>query len=158
MITDHYNVNLEVIDEATCWRLLVRAAFGRIAFFYADQLHVLPVNAAVKGGRVILRVPEGSLIAAAGNGAMVAFESDEIDRSVESGWSVLVRGPMWDVTDTPATAAWHELTVRTWAPGGRGRWMCIEPTTVTGRILTRQRVLNHPADLADASASTDRSD
>ncbi len=154
MITDHYNVNLELLDEATCWRLLARAAFGRVAFFHAGELHVLPVNAAVRAGKVIFRVPDGSLIAAAGNGAMVAFESDEIDRSAESGWSVLVRGSLSDVTDTPAATAWDELTVRSWAPGGRGRWMCVEPTSVTGRILSRQRVLGRPGDVADHSPST----
>jgi nitroimidazol reductase NimA-like FMN-containing flavoprotein (pyridoxamine 5'-phosphate oxidase superfamily) len=158
MITDHYEVKLEILDDATCWRLLVRAAFGRVAFFHADELHVLPVNAAVKAEKVIFRVPAGSLIAKAGHGAMVAFESDEIDRSAESGWSVLVRGSLWDVTDTPAATAWHELTVRSWAPGPLGRWMCIEPTAVTGRILSRQRILNRLGDLGDASPSTHRSD
>jgi nitroimidazol reductase NimA-like FMN-containing flavoprotein (pyridoxamine 5'-phosphate oxidase superfamily) len=154
MITDHYNVSLEVLDDATCWRLLTRAAFGRVAFFHAGELHVLPVNAAVKAEKVIFRVPDGSLIATAGHGAMVAFESDEIDRSAEIGWSVLVRGALWDVTDTPAATAWDELTVRSWAPGRRGRWMCVEPTSVTGRILNRQRILDHPGDFADHSPST----
>ncbi len=158
MTTDHYEVNLEVLDDATCWRLLARAAFGRVAFFHADELHVLPVNAAVKAEQVIFRVADGSLIASAGNGAMVAFESDEIDRSDESGWSVLVRGSLWDVTDTPAATAWHELTVRSWVPGPLGRWMCIEPTAVTGRSLSRQRILNPVGDFADASPPTQRSD
>ncbi|MGZ4740893.1 MAG: pyridoxamine 5'-phosphate oxidase family protein [Ilumatobacteraceae bacterium] len=158
MIADHYNVNLEVLDEATCWRLLARAAFGRIAFFHGDQLHVLPVNAAVKAEKVIFRVPDGSLIAAVANGAMVAFESDEIDRGAETGWSVLVRGTLSDVTDAPVATAWDELSVRSWAPGRRGRWMCVEPAAVTGRILSRQRILNSLGGLADASLSTDGSD
>jgi uncharacterized protein len=158
MITDHYEVNLEVLDDATCWRLLARAGFGRIAFFHDDELHVLPVNAAIKAEKVIFRALDGSLLAAAGHGATVAFESDEIDLSAESGWSVLVRGSLWDVTDTPAATAWDELTVRSWAPGRRGRWMCVEPAAVTGRILSRQRVLDRPGELADPSPSTHRSD
>jgi uncharacterized protein len=157
MITDHYEVNLEVLDHATCWRLLARAAFGRIAFFHADELHVLPVNAVVKAEKVIFRVPAGSLIASAGHGAMVGFESDEIDRMAESGWSVLVRGSLWDVTDTPAATAWDELTVRSWAPGRRGRWMCVEPAAVTGRRLSRRRVLDRPGELANHPPSTHRS-
>ncbi len=157
MTTDHYEVNLEVLDDATCWRLLARAAFGRIAFFHDNELHVLPVNAAVRAEKVIFRVEEGSLIASVGHGAVVAYESDEIDHSAESGWSVLVRGSLWDVTDTPAAAAWDELTVRSWAPGRRCRWMCVEPATVTGRILSRQRVLHRPGELADPSPPTLRS-
>ena len=89
MTTDLYEVDLEVLDDAICWRLVGRAAFGRIAFFHADELHVLPVNAAVKERKVIFRVLDGSLIATEGHGATVAFESDEIDPSTESGWSVL---------------------------------------------------------------------
>ena len=153
MSTDLYEVNLEVPDTATCWRLLARAGFGRVAFFHDDELHVLPVNAAVKAEKVIFRVLAGSLIAAAGHGAMVAFESDEIDLTAESGWSVLVRGSLWDITDTPTASAWDELTVRSWAPGRPGRWMCVEPSTVTGRILSRLRVLAGPSALADPSST-----
>ncbi len=156
MTTDLYEVNLEVLDDATCWRLFARAGFGRLAFFHDDELHVLPVNAAAKDKKVIFRAIDGSLIASAGRGAMVAFESDEIDPSDESGWSVLVRGSLWDVTDTLAAAAWDELTVRSWAPGRPGRWMCIEPIAVTGRMLSRRRVLNSPGEFAGPSRPTRR--
>ena len=153
MITDRYAVNLEVLDDATCWRLLARAAFGRIVFFHDGELHVLPVNAAVKAEKVIFRVLDGSLVASAGQGGMVAFESDEIDLTAESGWSVLVRGSLWDVTDTAAAMAWDELSVRSWAPGRHGRWMCVEPTAVTGRILSRKRILYRPSAFADPSST-----
>jgi hypothetical protein len=155
MSTDLYEVNLEVLDDAVCWRLVGRAAFGRIAFHHADELHVLPVNAAVKERKVIFRVLDGSLIASAGHGAMVAFESDEIDPSTESGWSVLIRGSLWDVTDTLAATEWDELTVRSWAPGRLGRWMCVEPVgPVTGRMLSRRRVLSGPGEFADSPIPT----
>jgi uncharacterized protein len=153
MITDLYEVNLEVPDRATCWRLVARAGFGRVAFFHDDELHVLPVNAAVKGEKVIFRAVTGSRLAQVGNGSMVAFESDEPDPAAESGWSVLVRGSLWDVTDTQMASGWDELTVRSWAPGRHGRWMCLEPTSVTGRVLSRLRVLAPPSEFAEPTPS-----
>jgi hypothetical protein len=81
------------------------------------------------------------MLRAAGNNSLVAFEADHTDRVTETGWSVLVRGRLRDVTDTPTAGAWHELTVRPWLPGPRNRRMLIEPSAVSGRMINRRRLL-----------------
>jgi nitroimidazol reductase NimA-like FMN-containing flavoprotein (pyridoxamine 5'-phosphate oxidase superfamily) len=140
-MNDEYDIVVDELDEETCWRLLARAGFGRVGFVEDDAVVVLPVNSAVRERRVIFRTGEDTSLGRAGRGSVVAFETDHTDRVAESGWSVVVRGHLWDVTDRPETARWHESAVRPWAPGPRARWMMIEPTLVTGRMIQRHRIL-----------------
>lgn len=138
---DEYEIIVDELDDETCWRLIAQEAFGRVAFIYDFELWILPVNAAVVGGRVVFRTSDDSMLRAAGNNSLVAFEADHTDRVTETGWSVLVRGRLRDVTDTPTAGAWHELTVRPWLPGPRNRRMLIEPSAVSGRMINRRRLL-----------------
>jgi nitroimidazol reductase NimA-like FMN-containing flavoprotein (pyridoxamine 5'-phosphate oxidase superfamily) len=136
-----YDIRVDELDERTCWQLLTRAGFGRVGFVEDAGIVVLPVNSAVRDQRIIFRTAVGTSLAAAGDGSVVAFEADHTDRVAESGWSVLVQGQLWDVTDRPEVATWSTVLVRPWAPGPRDRWMRIDPTRVTGRMIQRHRNL-----------------
>jgi nitroimidazol reductase NimA-like FMN-containing flavoprotein (pyridoxamine 5'-phosphate oxidase superfamily) len=136
-----YDIRVDELDERTCWQLLTRAGFGRVGFVEDAGVVVLPVNSAVRDQRIIFRTAVGTSLAAAGDGSVVAFEADHTDRVAESGWSVLVQGQLWDVTDRPEVATWSTVLVRPWAPGPRDRWMRIDPTRVTGRMIQRHRNL-----------------
>jgi nitroimidazol reductase NimA-like FMN-containing flavoprotein (pyridoxamine 5'-phosphate oxidase superfamily) len=138
---DEYDITQRDLDEATCWRLLARAGFGRVGFVDDGELVVLPVNTACDRGRIIFRTAAGNSLARNGHGANVAFEADHTDAVAESGWSVVLRGRMWDVTESADIARWSELAVHPWAPPPRDRWMMIEPTQVTGRLIERHRRL-----------------
>ena len=138
---EEYEVTVDELDEETCWRLVAQEAFGRVAFIYDFELWVLPVNAAVVDRRVVFRTTDDSMLRAAGNSSLVAFEADHTDRVNETGWSVLVRGRLRDVTNDPIRGAWHELTVRPWAPGARNRRMAIETAAISGRMIHRRRLL-----------------
>ena len=138
---DEYEIAVDQLDEETCWRLIAQEAFGRVAFIQDFELWILPVNASVVDGRVVFRTGDDSMLHAAGDSSMVAFEADHTDRLSETGWSVLVRGRLRDVTDHPTEGAWHELTVRPWAPGLRNRRMAIEPSAISGRMIHRRRLL-----------------
>jgi nitroimidazol reductase NimA-like FMN-containing flavoprotein (pyridoxamine 5'-phosphate oxidase superfamily) len=140
-VDDQYDITIEELDEPTCWRLVARAGFGRVGFVHAGEVMVLPVNTAEWDRRVIFRTAEGTSLALAGTGPVVAFETDHTDRVAESGWSVVVRGQLWDVTHRAETAEWQQLLVRPWAPPPRGVWMMIEPSAVTGRMIHRRRHL-----------------
>jgi uncharacterized protein len=142
-VDDEFEIMVEELDEPSCWRLLSRAGFGRVGLMHDGEIVVLPVNAAVVDRRVVFRTADESMLAA-GDGTTVAFEADHTDRVAESGWSVLVRGRLVDVTERPETATWHELTVRPWLPGPRNRWMVVDPAAVTGRSVHRRRILPHP--------------
>jgi len=138
---DEYDIILDELDDATCWRLVERAGFGRVGFLQNDQVVVLPVNAGVMNRRIVFRTVSDSSLAKAGTGSVVAFEADHTDPVAESGWSVVVRGRLWDVTDDPEVDTWSELAVHAWAPPPTDRWMVIDPTIVTGRMVQRHRNL-----------------
>ena len=133
-----YDIHETELGEDLCWRMLARAGFGRVGFVDGDDVVVLPVNVAVSDRRVIFRTRSGSSLAKQA-GCSVGFEADHTDRVSESGWSVVVRGRLVDATDTPEAERWSEFTVHPWAPPPRDRWMMIEPTTVTGRMVERHR-------------------
>jgi hypothetical protein len=66
-----------------------------------------------------------------------AFEVDSFDRSLQSGWSVLVTGRLEEVDqyDTETIKRVQSLPVQPWAPGERSLWLRLRPTTITGRIV-----------------------
>jgi nitroimidazol reductase NimA-like FMN-containing flavoprotein (pyridoxamine 5'-phosphate oxidase superfamily) len=136
-----YDIEMSALTEETCWRMLAREAFGRIGLLDWNELTVLPVNVGVSKRRLVFRTTAGSTLARHAGGAKVAFESDHIDPVAESGWSVIVKGRLWDVTDEPEVANWSDFAVRAWAPPPHDRWMMIEPTMVTGRLVQRHRRL-----------------
>ncbi len=138
---DEYEIIVDDLDEATCWHLVAQEVVGRVAFIQNFELWILPVNSAVVGGRVVFRTSDDSMLRAAGDNSMVAFEADHTDRINETGWSVLVRGRLRDVTNDPDRGSWHELTVRPWAPGPRNRRMAIETAAISGRKIHRRRLL-----------------
>lgn len=140
-MSDDYEITVTVLDEDTCWRLLARAGFGRLGFADGDEIVVLPVNCGVHERRVVFRTGDDSSLSRLGAGVNVGFEVDHTDRVAESGWSVLVRGRLWDADDTAEAEGWSEFTVHPWAAPPRDRWMMIEPTQVTGRMIQRHRRL-----------------
>lgn len=144
MQLDDHVIEMETLDEDSCWQLLARAGFGRIGLVHDTEVVILPVNVDVIDRRVVFRTAHGSILAEAGGDAAVAFECDHSDRMNESGWSVLVQGRLRDVTDTDEAAGWNELRVRPWAPGTQDRWMVVDPTAVSGRRIERRRVLRAP--------------
>jgi hypothetical protein len=67
----------------------------------------------------------------------VAFEIDGIDERIRRGWSVLVQGRGYDVTDAldEISEMVRRLPVDPWAPGDKACWIRIDPDTISGRRL-----------------------
>jgi nitroimidazol reductase NimA-like FMN-containing flavoprotein (pyridoxamine 5'-phosphate oxidase superfamily) len=143
--TDEYAVSMEALDEATCLRLLARSRVGRVGTVIAGDPVVLPVNCAVTttaaGRVVVVRTAAGSLLDVAADGRVVAFETDHVDVTAESGWSVLVRGPFERVDDPTTLDHVDELDVHPWAPGRGDRWLRIGVVAVSGRLISRHRIV-----------------
>ena len=137
---EQFEIVVDELTEETCWRLLTRVGFGRVGFRDGDGVAVLPVNAVTNDRQVIFRTRSGTSLAGA-VGLNVAFQADHIDDVAESGWSILVRGRLTEVTDPDRRRVLERSRLRPWAPGPRDQWMVIEPTTVTGRMVQRHRHL-----------------
>ena len=127
---------MEVLSEADCFDLLASHHFGRIGVVVGGRPMIFPVNYFFEDGRVAIRTDPGTKLSAAAQG-QVAFEIDGIDEAARAGWSVVVTGAGYEVTDAldDVSEALRRFPVDTWAPGQMARWIRIEPQAVTGRRL-----------------------
>ena len=128
---------MEPLDVDDCLRLLASARLGRVAWSGESGPQVLPVNHHVVDGDIVFRTDLYGVLAEATRSGQVAFEADELDDLMRSGWSVLALGRAEHVED-PAEAA--ELVRRIgqpWAPGSRPLVARIVPSQVTGRRFLR---------------------
>jgi uncharacterized protein len=129
-------VILEEMAREECLELLSRATLGRLGVVAGRQPLVVPVNYAYGPDGIVVRTDEGTKLEA-GSGHLVALEIDEIDPVTHLGWSVVVQGHAFDVTETldRRSERAQDTVVDTWAPGPRARRLLIDTTTVTGRRL-----------------------
>lgn len=131
---DH--AGLEVLDYATCTKLLELAPIGRLAFVQDGEPVILPVNHAFVDGVVLFRTAPGSKLAAAAMRQPVAFEVDGISETYHGGWSVLVTGVLEEL-DGDQERTYEDVRLRPWARGGAARdhWLRLRPDQVTGRRI-----------------------
>jgi uncharacterized protein len=136
-------VTMYELDDDVCRDLLARCRFGRVGFDERGPA-ILPVNAVFADGAVLFRTAAGSSLDRNIVGQAVAFETDHIDPTGESGWSVLVRGTATRVTDSERLASLADVPVHPWVPGHRDVWIEIRPHSLTGRMIKRQRLGRPP--------------
>jgi uncharacterized protein len=126
---------LNELSRAECVRLLATVPIGRICYTRQALPAAEPVNFAVHDGTIVIRTAAGSKLAAATHHAVVAFEADDLDLVLRSGWSVTVVGRCEEVTDAKDIARLDRLGLESWAPGARNNFIRIVPAIVTGRRL-----------------------
>jgi uncharacterized protein len=126
----------EELTQAECAELLAGQHFGRLGVVSDGSVEIFPVNYVFADGRVAIRTDPGTKLTAAALGR-VAFEIDEVDEPARTGWSVLLKGTGYDVTDSidSASEEVRQFPVDTWVPGERANWLRIEPTSITGRRI-----------------------
>jgi uncharacterized protein len=123
------------LSRSECFGLLARERLGRVAVLDDEGLAIFPVNYIIDLHMVVFRTDEGTKLDAACRGARVAFEIDGIDGPTRTGWSVLVRGEAWEVTDPEQLRRLRRLPLAPWAPGARAHFVRILPAVVTGRQI-----------------------
>jgi nitroimidazol reductase NimA-like FMN-containing flavoprotein (pyridoxamine 5'-phosphate oxidase superfamily) len=117
-----------------CRELLAAKSVGRVAFNGPDGPQVLPVNYVVHRRGIFFRTTAGSALGDAMRNTRVAFEIDDIDEVLQSGWSVVAVGEA-DLVDDPdlLVELWGDQGPKPWAIGLRTQFVRITPTRVTGR-------------------------
>ncbi|AVV44702.1 pyridoxamine 5'-phosphate oxidase family protein [Streptomyces sp. ID05-04B] len=136
------NDGLRALDRQECLSLLAKAPVGRIVYTRQALPAVLPVNFCLdQDGAVLVRTSASSELASAIDGAVVAFEADEVDVATHSGWSVVVMGTATLVTDPAEHARLLRTGPRSWAPAPQEAFVRIDPELVTGRDLVGGRTL-----------------
>ena len=125
------------LDRAECDRLLATGTVGRVAFTDSALPQIIPVNFAMDGHSIVFRTTATGQLAAACRDAVVAFEVDDVDDQLQTGWSVLVVGDATAITDESEIVRARQLPFAPWAGGERDHYVRITPGIVTGRLLSR---------------------
>jgi nitroimidazol reductase NimA-like FMN-containing flavoprotein (pyridoxamine 5'-phosphate oxidase superfamily) len=118
--------------------LLANEHLGRVAVTDDRGPVVFPVNFVLDRHTVVFRTEAGTKVHAARRAGRVCFEADgadTADAAARSGWSVIVRGEITEVTDRAELARLRELPLRVWVPGTRDHYLRILPATLTGRRI-----------------------
>jgi uncharacterized protein len=125
----------EELAEDQCRRLLAEHHLGRLAIGDFGGPMIFPVNYVVYNDMVVFRTDPGSKLEAAAERELVAFEVDAADEATRTGWSVVVRGTLGEVTDSADLERLRALPLYPWAPGERARYLRVAPSSLTGRRI-----------------------
>ena len=126
---------LEVLDRAQCLDLLGTVRVGQLVFTEDGLPAVQPVNFRMCGDEPVIRVAGGTKLRAAVGKAVVAFEADELDPDLRTGWSVTVVGHASVVTDVSELVELSGVWLQPWVGGRRDHFIRIRAEKVTGRVL-----------------------
>jgi nitroimidazol reductase NimA-like FMN-containing flavoprotein (pyridoxamine 5'-phosphate oxidase superfamily) len=132
---------LEPLAEQECFTLLGGQSVGRLVYIDDVGPIAVPVNYALAGRDIVIRVEGGTKRVAMRQDA-ITFEVDHIDVAARSGWSVVVRGTGREVETAGLPSLLRAMDGRfpsPWAFGVHNVWLRITPVAVTGRRLAAER-------------------
>lgn len=133
---------LDVLNRRQCLDLLQTVRVGRLVFTEDALPAVQPVNFRLWRDDVVIRVAGGGKLAAATQNQVVAFEADELDPDLRTGWSVTVVGHAQEVTGIDELVEVAGTFVQPWIDGRRDHFLVIKSEKMTGRHI-RERGLPH---------------
>jgi len=128
---------IEELSRPECMELLHAKSVGRVGFVGPDGPLVLPVNYVMDGETVLFRTSPYNVMGASLRQASTAFEVDDLDDYLQSGWSVLIQGTAAFVVDDEEAGISHERLTRPepWAAGSRTLYIRVTPRAISGRRL-----------------------
>lgn len=126
---------LEVLDEATCERLVRDGGIARVVFVDEAGPVALPVNVVMVGEDVVFQTGASSVGAAVAAGDPISIEVDHFDPVLAEGWSVVVRGTA--TMEDPAVS--DPVVIESWAGAPRTTTIRLRPDLLTGRRVSRSR-------------------
>lgn len=129
---------VRTIELERCLDLLASHGVGRLAVDDGRGPIVLPVNYVLHEGTVTVRTDPGTKLDAAERAAPACFELDEVDEEHGTGWSVVVRGRLVEVTDPDELDRVLAAAPTPFAAGERVHVVQLLPTAITGRWLALQ--------------------
>ena len=124
---------VEILPPHECWALLRSAEVGRLAVSIMNRPDIFPVNHIVDHGSLVFRTAEGTKLAAAVLGTAVAYEADGYDAVRGEAWSVVIRGQAVEIERIHELLAATDLPLFPWHASPKGRFVRIEPESITGR-------------------------
>ncbi len=140
---------LDVLNRRQCLDLLQQVRVGRLVFTEDALPAVQPVNFRLWHDDIVIRVAGGPKLDAATDNRVVAFEADELDPDLRTGWSVTVVGHAQRITDVDDLVQVSGTFVEPWVEGRRDNFVRIRTEKITGRRF-RERSLPHYGSDADS--------
>lgn len=127
---------VEELTTQECWEMLRDEDLGRLAFRVVDEVHILPINYAVRGESLLFLTAEGTKLLGVVMESSVALEIDSYDD--ETARSVVVRGSARLLPEDEAHVA-DDLMTLSWVLPETPKYnvVCIDPKVVTGRRFRR---------------------
>jgi len=129
---------LERLAPAECRRLLGSCDIGRLGYSCPDGPRIVPMNYTVVGDRLVFRTQHSTETGRRANGHPVAFEVDQVDEFLHTGWSVLVTGEAHSITLSELRMLDLFQTPDPWPQGERPLFLQLPLVKITGRRV-------HPA-------------
>ena len=131
---------LAELERDECIRLLASTRIGRLAVSPPDWRTppvVRPVTYVFDHGSqsVVFRSARGSKFTALLLSEQASFEIDGIEPAAQIGWSVIVQGPIEEITNVAEIDRLEQLELHPWAPGEKPHWIRIRATVVSGRRI-----------------------
>jgi nitroimidazol reductase NimA-like FMN-containing flavoprotein (pyridoxamine 5'-phosphate oxidase superfamily) len=134
----HRGGRLEELDPAECRRLLAATSIGRLGYQTDSGPRIVPVNYALAGETIAIRTAPRTEIARVASGQTVAFETDQVDEFLQTGWSVLAVGVLNEISAEALRQLAPGQTPDPWAEGPRSVFLQLGISDLTGRRV-------HPA-------------
>ncbi|KUH86217.1 pyridoxamine 5'-phosphate oxidase [Mycobacterium sp. GA-1999] len=131
---------LEALNRRQCLDLLQGVRVGRLVFTEDALPAVQPVNFRLWRDDVVIRVAGGPKLAAATNNQVVAFQADELDADLRTGWSVTVVGHAEPITDVEELVELSGTFLQPWVDGRRDHFVRIRTEKMTGRRFRERGV------------------
>jgi len=135
MSTGESHNSLERLSRDECLALLGTHEVGRLVVVESGRPLIFPVNYPLDGEAPVFRTASGTKLWAASRSPVV-FEVDDLDRELQTGWSVVVHGVGQEVTAFDRVDLQQRvlgLPVHPWASGDKPSIVRIAPRIITGR-------------------------
>ncbi|MET9290796.1 pyridoxamine 5'-phosphate oxidase family protein [Streptomyces sp. NPDC003077] len=127
-----HSIQTVALPSSEAVRLLGKARIGRVVFSHRALPAVRLVNHVLLDDRIVIRTHTGAaLLGPAQDGAVVAYEADEVDPVRRTGWSVVVTGVAHLVRD-PAEQLRYQGALEPWIGGGMDQVVGISMDVITG--------------------------
>lgn len=127
--------DVTALTPQECRDLFAGQPVARVAFSDADgALHVLPVTHAVVGDDVCFKSAPGTKLGRAAAGGRMVVQSDAVDDTGQTGWSVVARGNARIVTDEDELEVLMALPFQPWSHAAEeGLWVRVDVDQWEGR-------------------------
>jgi nitroimidazol reductase NimA-like FMN-containing flavoprotein (pyridoxamine 5'-phosphate oxidase superfamily) len=136
----HASGQLEELERDECIRLLALTGFGRLAVSPPDWstppvIRPLTYVFDRSSQSIVFRSARGSKFTALLLSGQGTFEIDAIEPATETGWSVIVQGPIEEIDNAAEIGRLERLGLHPWAAGEKPHWIRIRAIVVSGRRI-----------------------